>query len=248
MGPHALETPSGGKAEVSGEGLGDDEEWVARPVVTDDVIPSEKVVVGMNGLMGPSGGDFPAMEMAVEVGAGGDFQDGVVVARLECGLGLVQMVVVTGAPRVEAGDVMDSTGLDRVCGHDLADGLLVEAFCENEVDDGLFAAIGSFAVAFLEAIGELDDGSSPPSIAFAPSVRGDGFPSETVEERCIDEVVEGSDAVSCTGGFSEEANTEDEEVAKDRHRDDDSHQEESCGSFFEGAEHWRRWTWIGGDG
>ncbi len=167
---------------------------------------------------------------------------------LEGGLGLVEMMVVAGASGVEAGDVVDSACPHGVGGHGLADGLFVEAFGEYEVDDGLLAAVGTFAVTFLEEVGELNDGFSPPSVAFSPGVRGDRFPSEAVEEGGVHEMVECADAVPSARGFSEEADGKDEEVTEEGHGYDHGHEQKSCGTFFEGAEHWRRWTWVGRSG
>lgn len=143
---------------------------------------------------------------------------------LEGGLGLVEVVVVTGASGVEAWEVVDSACPYGVRGHVLADGLFVEAFGKHEVDDGLFAAVGAFAVTFLELVREANDGFSPPRVAFSPGVRGDGFPSEAVEEGSVDEVIEGADAVPSARGFAEEADGEDEEVTEEGHGDDHGHE------------------------
>lgn len=241
-----MEAAGCGEAEVGGDGLGEDGEVVVRPVLADDVLPAKEVVIGEGGCLAPLGLDFPAMEVGWEGDAVGDGELGVVVACLEGGLGLVEVVVVASASRVESGQVMDATCLDRFCGHGSADGLFVEAFGEDEVDDGLFSAVGPLAVAFLETVGEGDDGFAPPGLALSPCVRGDGFPGEAIEEGGIDEMVEGTDAVAGARGFPEEADGEDEQVAEDCHGDDDGHQEEASGSFFKGAEHWWRWTWDEG--
>ena len=130
----------------------------------------------------------------------------------------------------------DSAPVAAGSGTGSTDGSFVEFLGKDEVHDGLFAAVGAFAVSFLEIVGECDDGASPPAVSLPPGMGGDGFPGVPVEQGGIDKVIEGPHACPSAVGSAKEAYADDEPVPHQCHGYDGGHEQESGATFFEGGQ------------